>query len=549
MGGLWSVARQTFFQIVRTKTAWVFILVLTVLLVALPHNIEGDGTLAGKIRAFLSYSTTVTAITLSILTLLLAVDVVASDVRRKTVFSVVCKPVARWQYILGRWVGIVMLDGLLLVIAAVDIYMVSQDLRGGQWRSPMDRLAVETEVFTARARIKPVSIDEEVARRTRRRIETFRRGNPDEYERVMGAMISRYGDEQTGLEKYRENIARQERKMMESVGPGGTLTWTFEGLHVEGESLTGTATVLEPPPGWERKDLLRFEADRALVGRLLYRGPVRIGSIEAIVAHIGDRYFDAAFTLADAARPEVARLKPGSTVDILIDPTLQLSFKAKAGAKLPGNLINNSWHVSTPDGKLRCYYLNREDPPNMAITIAVPGRAIRGGKTVARFFNQSPASITILHDDVSVLTRVGNFTGNFVRVMILILCQLMFLAALGVLAASFLSFPVACVLAFGLLPFSLARGFLNEALKMPRGGWGDADVITLMGHVALKIMSVPLPDFAKTNRSDALVDGMAVTWSSLGETVGFVVAIQAAVILALACLIFTKRELAAVQVA
>ena len=549
MVGLWSVARQTFFQIVRTKTAWVFILVLTVLLVALPHNIEGDGTLAGKIRAFLSYSTTITAVTLSILTLFLTIDIVSSDVRRKTVFSIVCKPVARWQYILGRWGGVVMLDALLLLIASADIYMVAQDLRGGKWLNPLDRLAVETEVFTARAGIKPVSVDDEVARRVDERLDTFRREKPDQFARLMSALVSRYGDEQTALEKYQEDIAKQERMKMESVGPRGTLKWTFEGLQVEGESLTGTATVVEPPWGPGRTDLFRFEADRALIGRLLHRGPVRIGKTEAIVVRIGDTFFDALFTVADAGKVEVTRLKPGSTVEILIDPTLQLSFKAKAGSRLPGNVINNSWHVMTPDTKVICVYPNREDPPNMDITLAVPGRAISDGKTVAYFFNQSLASITILRDDVSVLARVGGFTGNFIRVMVLILCQLMFLAALGVLAGSFLSFAVACVLAFGLLPFSLARGFLTEAMKRPRAGWGSADVFTIVGHVALKIMSVPLPDFAMTNRSDALVDGMVVTWWSMAETAGFVVGVQTTAILLLACLIFTKRELAAVQVA
>ena len=105
MAGLWTVARQTFARIVRTKTAWVFILVLSGLLIVLPYSIEGDGTLAGKIRAFLSYSTGITAVMLSVLTIFLAVDIVSSDVRRKTVFSVVCKPVARWQYILGAGGG------------------------------------------------------------------------------------------------------------------------------------------------------------------------------------------------------------------------------------------------------------------------------------------------------------------------------------------------------------------------------------------------------------------------------------------------------------
>lgn len=551
MGGLWTIALQTFARIVRTKTAWVFILVLTIALVALPHNLEGDGTLAGRIRAFLSYSMTISAVLLSILTIFLAVDVVTDDVRRKTIFSVASKPVARWQYILGRWLGVVMLDALLLVIVAVDIYMVAQDLRGGKWRDPMDRLAVETEVFTARARIKPAPLDEELDRRVGRRIETFKKEQPAEYKRLMSTLAARYGQEE-GATKYYQEIRKQELQKLQSVAPFATRAWSFKGIDIAGEGLTGQVTVAKAPLRQRRRVLIRFEGDQSLLARLMYRGPVRVGQTEAIVWSIGETHFDAAFTLDGANRPEIARLKVDSKIDIRVDPTFQLSFQARSsgGVKLPGHVIKNAWHVSNRSNGIQCYYLNREDPPRTLATIVVPSRAVGDdGELVARFFNQTASSITILHEDVSVLYPVGGFTGNFFRVMFLILCQLMFLAALGVLAGSFLSFAVACVLAFGMLPFSLGRGFLTEALALPKGGWTEADPFTAMGHVALKIMSVPLPDFAATNRSDALVDGMVVTWTDMAATGGFVVGVQTAVLLALACVIFTKRELARVQVA
>ena len=550
MGGLWTIARQTFVRIVRTKTVWVFVLVLTVILVALPHNLEGDGTLAGRIRAFLSYSTTVSAVLLSILTLFLAVDLVSADVRSKTVFSVVAKPVARWQYILGRWLGVVMLDALLLAIVAADIYMVAQDLRGGKWRDPMDRLAVETEVFTARKRITPEPFDEELARRVERRIKTFREETPAEYKRLVEALAARYGDQQTGLDRYYREIHKQELQKLQSVAPWGTRTWSFEGITIAGESLTGPATVGKAPVHQKRRVLIRFECDELLLRHLLYSGPLRVGQTEAIVWDVGEKHFDAAFTLADAQRAEIAGLKPGSTIDIRIDPTLQLSYQARASGELPGHVVKNSWHVTNRSTGIKCYYLDLENPPRTFVTIPVPSRAVgKDGELVAQFFNRTPSSLTILQEDVSVLCPAGGFAGNFFRVMVLILCQLMFLAALGVMAGSFLSFAVACLLAFGMLPFSLARGFLTEALALPKGGWTEADPLTAMGHIALKVMSVPLPDFASTNRGDALVDGMVVTWGEMAATGGFVLGVQTAVILAVACVVFTKRELARVQVA
>ena len=443
-----------------------------------------------------------------------------------------------------------MLDALLLLIASADIYMVAQHLRAGKWHDPRDSLAVETEVFAARARIRPVGFEDELDEQVENRIGKFMKENPADYERIMNEMTLRYGGEEAGRKKFIEGIEKEERLKMQSVGPGGRMKWHFEGIEVAGESLTGRVKVVEVPWQAERPDLIRFEGDRSLVGRLLHRGPVRVGNTEAVVARVGDTSFDAVFAMEDALGPEIARLKPGSTIDILIEPTFQLTFKAKASSRLPGNVMKSAWYVRNPTTGLRCLYLNRKDPPRMFVTLAVPGRAVsEDGKTTASFWNLSGSSITILQDDVSVLCRVGGFTGNFVRVMFLILCQLMFLAALGVLAGSFLSFAVACVLAFGVLPFSLARRFLTEAVKLPKGGFAEADPFAMMGYVVMKIMSVPLPDFATTNRSDALVDGMVVTWSGMAATAGFVVAVQTAVVLALACLIFTKRELAAVQTA
>ena len=552
MRGIWTVARQTLAQILRTKTAWVFILVLAVLLVVLPHGLQGDGTLAGRIRAYLSYSTTIIALTLSVLTVFLAVDVVSSDVRNRTVFSVVTKPVGRWQYVLGRWGGVVLLDALLLTIAAADVYIVAQSLRNQRTRAddPLDGLAVESEVFTARARIAPMSIEDKLKDRVGARIAKFREDNPVEFQRELGARGADR-DEQGALDAYYNEIYKQELQKSQTIGPFRTMRWDFENIALAGRPATGTVTVAEIIGEVGTRTHIRFEGPELLIRKLVYRGPVQIGGAEAQVRDLSAG-FVAAFMLDDAGEnTKIGRLKVGDTIGVRIDPTLQVSFKARsAGGKLPGGKMQTSWTVQNRTDAVTVYYPNRSDPPRMVRTLVVPGRAVdkKGQMTVA-VLNQNPASLRILRDDVSVLYRVGSFEGNVFRVMLLILGQLMFLAALGVMAGTFLSFSVGCVLAFGVLPFSLGRKFLTDSVKLPRGGWAEADPITAVGHVILKAMGTVLPDFAATNRSDALVDGMVVTWSDVGAAMGVAVCIQTVILLALATLIFTKRELAGVQVA
>ena len=56
MGGIWAVARQTFRQCLRMKVAGLFIVLLALFLAAMPYQMKGDETLAGRIRTFLSLS-------------------------------------------------------------------------------------------------------------------------------------------------------------------------------------------------------------------------------------------------------------------------------------------------------------------------------------------------------------------------------------------------------------------------------------------------------------------------------------------------------------
>ena len=123
-----------------------------------------------------------------------------------------------------------------------------------------------------------------------------------------------------------------------------------------------------------------------------------------------------------------------------------------------------------------------------------------------------------------------------------------FLAALGVLAGTFLSFPVACLFCFGSLPFSIAREFLADSTKISDDGIAQTDLFNVLGHYVLKGLSALLPDFARTSPADSLVDGMYISWLSLGMTAAIVVAAQTAILLIVACLIFRKRELASIQV-
>ena len=547
MFGLWAVARHSFRQCIRTKVAGLFIILLAVALAVLPFIMKGDGTLAGQIRTFLSYSLAITGILLSLVTVFLAVGVVTGDVQHKQIISLATKPLARWQYILGRWLGVVVLDVLLLAVAGGVIYGLAQYLRRGEALNPTDRRAVETEIFTARARVRPLPLDLDA--RIEARIRELRENG--EYDAVIAAYIAYSpGDETLALDRLRGDLERQFSEEMQSIAPGKSTAWQFEGIDVAGEAQRGPAQILQVD---RQAGVVVVRADPALLSRLIYSGPVRLNNADGQVAQVGDDVIAVRFHQQQlAAGGEASRFEAGREVELTAEPTVQITFKATATRVPSDRGLDSSWEVSNPSTGY--VHMERLEHPHMLpATLVVSARVVDElGRTNVRYYNLNLAegeqtSVTILHDDMGVLYRVGTFEGNFIRSLVLILVQLTFLAGLGVLAASFLSFPVACVFTLFLLIVQRAMGFLMEATNPNPSPSAQPGLFDYFSHYIVLGLKWLLPGEGVVP-GDALVDGMRIPVLVMADAVGKTVLVVTALLLVLACAIFRKRELARVQV-
>ncbi|MCH8159274.1 MAG: iron chelate uptake ABC transporter family permease subunit [Proteobacteria bacterium] len=116
MGRIWTISRLTLSEAIRKKIAIVFILMMLFILISLPFVMKGDDTLRGRVQTFLAYSLSSMGFLLSMLTILLACGSVALEIKSKQIQLIGTKPVPRWQLLLGKWLGIVLLDLVLLVI-------------------------------------------------------------------------------------------------------------------------------------------------------------------------------------------------------------------------------------------------------------------------------------------------------------------------------------------------------------------------------------------------------------------------------------------------
>lgn len=545
-----SVARYTFIQCLRLKLTAVFIVLIGIALVAVYH-VEGDGTLGGRIRNFLSYSNGITSLLLSLMTVFLSIIVVAGDVQTKQIFTLATKPLARWEYIVGRWLGVVLLDAGLVLVAGVVIYGLAQHLRGkGGWMDFAGWRTVETEVFTARKRVAPdpLPIERWVAARLRKMREQAL------YDSAVDAFLARTGgDREAAAILLIEQIAKRMTEDAQSLAPKRRMQLRFSGIEADSTEVTGKGRIVAVN---RRSRLARVKVPTRILGHLTKGAPLKIGGERAYVYGVGRGFMDVWFAGDDPFPQKIAAMasdrEDGKEVPIVLVSAIQLVYKVKmAGRPVNEELVRGFWLLRNPeDGRAeseRPHKVPLDAPQTFTVSAAVVST---DGRTSALYTNLSPSkppvSVVLNRDDVAVLYRVGGFGWNLARGTGLVLFRCAYLAGLGVLAGSFLSFHVASLVCFVLFVIALGRGFVTKAVVLSRTG-GD-DLLTLVGHYVMRVMSVVLPDFARSSPVDSLVDGMYISWGFFSETLVATVAFRGMIVLALACLIFHRRELARVQV-
>ncbi|HRX87316.1 MAG TPA: ABC transporter permease, partial [Phycisphaerae bacterium] len=129
MGNIWTITRHTLAESIRQKTAMFLIVVLAVLMLGMPFATKGDDTLSGAVQSFLSYSLTVTGFLLACATIFMS-KTVSDDLTGKQILVLMTKPLARWQYVLGKWLGIVLLNAAILTVAGFVIYAMTMFIAG-----------------------------------------------------------------------------------------------------------------------------------------------------------------------------------------------------------------------------------------------------------------------------------------------------------------------------------------------------------------------------------------------------------------------------------
>jgi ABC-type transport system involved in multi-copper enzyme maturation permease subunit len=299
---------------------------------------------------------------------------------------------------------------------------------------------------------------------------------------------------------------------------------------------------------------IEAETERILQARLK-SNPVDKVDLSEVRTQIREQV-KADFQLVPPGYSRPWQIDLGFARNFLRDKPLQLRVKFNSAQKSPSGTFVALWQVGDPNSA----NLWRSEPMSLAPDtfheFQIPANLFDDkGVLTVWFINPNDTALLFpLADGMEVLYPEGGFTLNFVRGLGIIFCWMALLAALGLTAASFLTFPVAAFFSLAVLTIGLSSSTLAETVESGTvmGGNGETGA---MGHSVVDAVLIPLFKGCLTviklvenfSPIDALSSGRSISWSELGRAFGQIVLLPGGIIGVIGILLFNRRELATAQ--
>ena len=171
----------------------------------------------------------VTSVSLSLMTLFLAVQTITSEVQHRQIYLTLTKPVGRVQYLFGKWLGIVLLNAVLVAVCGVATYSFTTMLAKQRALDPLDRAAVDEQILVAREATTPKPLDEaELQVEYESRLKKLREQDPDVYGSPGSPIVN-------VIPEVRERIRDEIVKQWYSLKARQERTYVFTGLNMAKE--------------------------------------------------------------------------------------------------------------------------------------------------------------------------------------------------------------------------------------------------------------------------------------------------------------------------
>ncbi|MEM1211878.1 MAG: ABC transporter permease [Planctomycetota bacterium] len=556
-------------EAVRMKLVHIFLGTVFVGLPLLTLSHGNESRLAYSVQTFLSWSTLLIGLSLSLMTILLGARSISSEFDQKQVFFTLTKPVARWHYLVGKLLGLILLNTVLLTVAGGGIYGFAQYMRTLDALDALDELAVNDQTLAARQTVSPQPVDDELlVTLLNRRVEALRNENPQ-----------RYGNPGEPLTNVSPNDIREIQSRVlanwSAIAPGQRKTFRFSGLEEAAQRNQAARDQIE--------QILADAGFEDAEGQDYLQGLNRAMAEFGVVVYPGlpldevERRFNAEADRKPLFKRLVTRdgQIPTRTITRLLATSyqapLQVRVVPEAAGRVEDGLIRlrfsvGPWPIPAPpmsEGDAHVVNIpvyRIDDAGNLDLTI----ENSEGLEQPSIAFEPGEGLI--------LLENAGTFVGNLIRTLSVIWVRLVFLGVLGLGAGSILSFPVATLLALLIYGVAAGSGFVADSIgyytyfpdgdlpyrdqialfwerlttKLDEGEYGYV-VKMFIGLVAKGAMLL-IPSFADYHPGPLFAAGRQVPLSMISGAAFWLVGVWSAAFGGLAYLFFRRREAARVTV-
>jgi len=458
MQRIFAIAWLTWKAALRFKLFLVIAALLILAVVGLPLVIKDDGTAQGFTQIILTYTLSAITALLGLSTLWLACGTLARDIEECQIQVVATKPIARWQIWIGKWIGIMLLNAVLLALAGGCVFGLLQ------WRAaklPAEvQQTLHEEILVARGSAKEANSDADIESET---------------DRILQNRLKATSVEKVDVPEVRKQIREQVKADFQIV-----------------------------PPSYER----------------------------------------------------VWKIDLGAAKNSLAGRPLQLRVKFNSAQKSPSGTFLARWLVGEPQKTKFWQSEPMSLAPDTFHEFAIPPDLFdANGVLTITFANPNNTALLFPMDEgLEVLYPAGGFAPNFARGLGIIFCWMALLAAIGLMAASFLSFPVASFFALAMLVVVFCSGTLADAIDSGSVAAGNEET-GQAGHSAMDVVLLPafkgvlaVISLVKSfSPVEALSTGRLISWTELATAFMQVVLLVGGFFAVAGMIFFNRRELATAQ--
>ena len=251
------------------------------------------------------------------------------------------------------------------------------------------------------------------------------------------------------------------------------------------------------------------------------------------------------------------KINLGSARNSLAGKPLQLRVKFNSAQKSSADATYTTWwEIGDPKSPNVVRLPPLHLAPGTFHEFTIPADLFdEQGLLTITFINPNDTSLLFpLDEGMAVLYPEGGFGLNFARGLGIIFCWMSLLAALGLAAASVLSFPVATFFVLAVMVVVVSSGTLEESVDTGSVAAGNEET-GQAGHSIADVALIPafkgalvLISLAKNfSPIDALSTGRSISWGELGLAFTQIVVLLGGIFAAIGIALFSRRELATAQ--